>query len=237
MRLQSGRRHRERPRSDGGGHAPHRSRPTPSSTGSRRRPTFTSEGAGVLAIASGDAAADRTVDNERVRGFSRRWFRFVVGMYTSCNRPGDAARFTHLGLLASPEDPAPLRRPRHPLEIRMLTFVPNPATLRSWRAGARDRGRPETGRRRQLPPCAVCRSATTLRRTCISAGCGCCSRTSEPGPISTRRWRRHQRHGPLSRASLSRRHRGTRASPAGCAPRIRNGAIARRRLPDALCGA
>ena len=83
----------------------------------------------ILAIARGDAATTDRLDNQSVREFSRRWFRFVVGMYTSCNRPGDAARFTHLGLLEAPEDSRFYVARGVLIEARILTFAPNPATL------------------------------------------------------------------------------------------------------------
>jgi tetratricopeptide (TPR) repeat protein len=83
----------------------------------------------ILAVARGDAATTARLDNERVRQFSRSWFRFVIGMYTSCNRVGDAARFTHFGFLASPEDPRFYVARGVLIEVRTLTFVPKPATL------------------------------------------------------------------------------------------------------------
>jgi tetratricopeptide (TPR) repeat protein len=83
----------------------------------------------LLLVARGDPRfADRS-DNQRAREFLRGWYRFVAGMYTSCNRLADAARYNRLGLLASPEDPRFYVAGGILTEVRTLTFVPAPASL------------------------------------------------------------------------------------------------------------
>jgi tetratricopeptide (TPR) repeat protein len=83
----------------------------------------------LLLIARGDPRLAERSDNQRAREFLRSWYRFVAGMYTSCNCLADAARYNRLGLLASREDPRFYVAGGILIEVRTLTFVPVPASL------------------------------------------------------------------------------------------------------------
>jgi hypothetical protein len=83
----------------------------------------------LLLIARGDSRFTERSDSQRAREFLRGWYRFVAGMYTSCNRLADAARYSRLGLLASPEDPRFYVASGILAEVRTLTFAPAPASL------------------------------------------------------------------------------------------------------------
>jgi hypothetical protein len=96
----------------------------------------------LLAIARGDAATTERLDNERVRRFSQRWFRFVARMYTSGERLDAAASFVTAGLEAFRDDPGLYVARGVIIEINVRkAFVPD------WRRdtifGANQRGKVE----------------------------------------------------------------------------------------------
>jgi len=96
----------------------------------------------LLAIARGDAATTERLDNERVRRFSQRWFRFVARMYASGERMDAAASFVMAGLEAFRDDPGLYVARGVIIEVNVRkAFVPD------WRRdtifGANQRGKVE----------------------------------------------------------------------------------------------